>query len=125
MTIGFGIVGCGMIANFHAQAIGRIRGTRITACLDTFTSAADRFAAANKCTAYRELSGLLADSAVDVVTICTPSGAHRDPEAMMQSMRKALTESLRDMQDYSTDELLKRRFERLMSYGKFKQASAK
>jgi acetyl-CoA carboxylase carboxyl transferase subunit alpha len=52
-------------------------------------------------------------------------GAHRDPEAMMQSMRKALTESLRDLQDYSTDELLKRRFERLMSYGKFKEASAK
>jgi acetyl-CoA carboxylase carboxyl transferase subunit alpha len=52
-------------------------------------------------------------------------GAHRDPEAMMQSMRKALTESLRDLQDYSTDELLKRRFERLMSYGKFKEASSK
>ena len=52
-------------------------------------------------------------------------GAHRDPENMMQSMRKALTESLRDMQDYSTDELLKRRFERLMSYGKFKEASGK
>ena len=52
-------------------------------------------------------------------------GAHRDPENMMQSMRKALTESLRDMQDYSTDELLKRRFERLMSYGKFKEVAAK
>ena len=52
-------------------------------------------------------------------------GAHRDPETMMQSMRKALTESLRDLQDYSTDELLKRRFERLMSYGKFKEAPAK
>jgi acetyl-CoA carboxylase carboxyl transferase subunit alpha len=52
-------------------------------------------------------------------------GAHRDPEAMMQSMRKALAETLRDLQDYSTDELLKRRFERLMSYGKFKEASAK
>ena len=50
-------------------------------------------------------------------------GAHRDPETMMQAMRKALTESLRDVQDYSTDELLKRRFERLMSYGKFKEAS--
>ena len=51
--------------------------------------------------------------------------AHRDPEAMMQAMRKALSESLRDLQDYSTDELLKRRFERLMSYGKFKEADGK
>ncbi len=52
-------------------------------------------------------------------------GAHRDPEAMMQSMRKVLTETLRDLQDHSMDDLLKRRFERLMSYGKFKEASAR
>ena len=52
-------------------------------------------------------------------------GAHRDPEAMMLSMKKALTDSLRSLQDYSLDELLKMRFERLMGYGKFKEASAK
>ncbi|MEO1767531.1 acetyl-CoA carboxylase carboxyltransferase subunit alpha [Thiobacter aerophilum] len=52
-------------------------------------------------------------------------GAHRDPEAMMQSMRKVLAETLRDLQDYSVDELLKRRFDRLMSYGKFKEAGSR
>lgn len=52
-------------------------------------------------------------------------GAHRDPESMMLSMKKALTDSLRSLQDYSLDELLKMRFERLMGYGKFKEASAK
>jgi acetyl-CoA carboxylase carboxyl transferase subunit alpha len=52
-------------------------------------------------------------------------GAHRDPDAMMQAIRRALSESLRDLQDYSIDELVKRRFERLMSYGKFKEAPAK
>ncbi|MEJ5210848.1 MAG: acetyl-CoA carboxylase carboxyltransferase subunit alpha [Burkholderiales bacterium] len=52
-------------------------------------------------------------------------GAHRDPDAMMQSMRKVLTETLRDLQDYSVDELLKRRFDRLMSYGRFKEAGAR
>ena len=26
MAIGFGVIGCGMIANFHAKAIGDIRG---------------------------------------------------------------------------------------------------
>jgi len=31
--------------------------------------------------AYHELDAMLADDAVDVVTICTPSGAHRDPAA--------------------------------------------
>ena len=79
MPIGFGLVGCGMIANFHAKAIEQIRGAKIVAGFDTFTASADRFAAANGCTAYHKLSDLLADPRVDIVTICTPSGAHRDP----------------------------------------------
>jgi acetyl-CoA carboxylase carboxyl transferase subunit alpha len=52
-------------------------------------------------------------------------GAHRDPEAMMQSLSKALTESLRKFQGKSMDEILKERYERLMSYGKFKEISAR
>src|SRR3990172_1384105 len=79
MTIGFGIVGCGMIANFHAKAIENIRGAKIAACFDTFTASADRFAAANGCRAYQRVEDLLADPAVDVVNICTPSGSHKDP----------------------------------------------
>ncbi len=52
-------------------------------------------------------------------------GAHRDPEAMMQSMRKAIADSLRQFQGKSMDELLQERYERLMSYGKFKEAPAR
>ncbi|MEX2287086.1 MAG: Gfo/Idh/MocA family oxidoreductase [Planctomycetaceae bacterium] len=79
MTIGFGIIGCGMISNFHARAIEHIRGARIVACFDTYAPGAQKFAAANDCKAYKNLKEMLADPAVDVVTICTPSGAHRDP----------------------------------------------
>jgi predicted dehydrogenase len=76
---GFGIIGCGMIANFHAKAIGDIRGAKVVACYDTFPTAADRFAAAQGCRAYHELKAMLADPDVDVVTIGTPSGAHLEP----------------------------------------------
>jgi len=76
---GFGIVGCGMIANFHALAIAQIKGAKIVACFDAFGAAAEKFAAANKCKKYDKLEEMLADPAVDIVTICTPSGAHRDP----------------------------------------------
>ncbi|HMK14267.1 MAG TPA: acetyl-CoA carboxylase carboxyltransferase subunit alpha [Burkholderiales bacterium] len=48
-------------------------------------------------------------------------GAHRNYEEMMQYMKKALQDSLKQVQDKSIDELLKMRFERLMSYGKFKE----
>jgi UDP-N-acetyl-2-amino-2-deoxyglucuronate dehydrogenase len=68
-----------MIATFHARAINDIRGARIAACFDAIPAAADRFAAANGCRAYRDLNEMLADSAVQVVTVGTPSGAHLEP----------------------------------------------
>jgi UDP-N-acetyl-2-amino-2-deoxyglucuronate dehydrogenase len=79
MKIGFGIVGCGMIANFHAKAIEQIRGTKIVACTDSITAAAERFSQSNQCTPYSTVKEMLADPAVNIVTVCTPSGVHRDP----------------------------------------------
>ena len=72
---GFGIIGCGMIANFHARAVGDIRGAKVVACYDAVPASADRFAAAQGCRAYHRLDQMLADPAVDVVTVGTPSGA--------------------------------------------------
>ena len=48
-------------------------------------------------------------------------GAHRNYEEMMRNMKKALQDSLKQLQDKSLDELLRTRFERLMGYGKFKE----
>ena len=79
MAIGFGIVGCGMISNFHAKAIADVRGAKLTACFDTVGASADRLAAATGCTPYLKLDKMLADPGVDVVVIGTPSGAHMEP----------------------------------------------
>ncbi len=79
MAFGFGVVGCGMIANFHAKAIADIRGAKLVACYDAFPKAVDRFSSANSCQGYHDLADMLANPALDVVTICTPSGAHMEP----------------------------------------------
>ncbi len=79
MATGFGIVGCGMIANFHAKAISEIRGAKLVACYDTVPEAARRFAEGHGIRAYEKLDDLLADPAVDIVNVCTPSGAHMEP----------------------------------------------
>lgn len=79
MAIGFGIVGCGMIANFHAKAIADVRGARLVGCFDTYAASAERLADATGCRAYSRLEDLLANPAVDVVSIGTPSGAHLEP----------------------------------------------
>ena len=79
MATGFGIVGCGLISDFHARAIGDVRGAKLVACFDTVPAAADRLAASTGCKAYHSLKRFLADPAVEVVTVGTPSGAHMEP----------------------------------------------
>jgi len=79
MATGFGIIGCGMIADFHARAIEDCRGAKLVAGFDMVPAAADRFAEKTGCTAYNDLDAMLADPDVDVVTIGTPSGAHMEP----------------------------------------------
>ncbi|MDA1232308.1 MAG: Gfo/Idh/MocA family oxidoreductase, partial [Planctomycetota bacterium] len=79
MNTGFGIVGTGMIAHFHATAIQAMAGGRVGACFNQNVEKAKAFAAEYGCKAYSTLDELLSDTKVSIVTICTPSGAHRDP----------------------------------------------
>ena len=51
-------------------------------------------------------------------------GAHRDHRAMAQSVKKALQEALKQLAGLSSSELIERRFERLMSYGRFREQPA-
>ena len=50
-------------------------------------------------------------------------GAHRDPQAAAQALKKALGEALKQVQDRKPKELVEARLERLMSHGKFKEAT--
>ena len=50
-------------------------------------------------------------------------GAHRDPQAAAQALKKALAEALKQLEEYKPKELVERRLERLMAYGKFKEAT--
>ncbi len=52
-------------------------------------------------------------------------GAHRDYELIMQTMRRVLSEEMEKLHSKNTDTLLAERFERLMSYGKFKEVAVK
>ena len=52
-------------------------------------------------------------------------GAHRDQDAMMESLKKAIKTNLTTLQKTTTEKLLETRYERLMSYGKFKETVKK
>ncbi len=79
MAVGFAIIGTGMIARFHAQAIQAIPGAKLVGCYNHNLERATAFATEFECIAYSNLDELLANADIHVVTICTPSGAHLEP----------------------------------------------
>ena len=62
---------------------------------------------------------------VDKIVPEPVGGAHRSPEVMMETLRAALKEELTRFKSKSIKSLLVTRYERLMSYGKFKEAAEK
>ena len=72
-------------------------------------------------TAHR-LKGL---GLIDKIVNEPVGGAHRDYEGMCTNLKRALADSLRQFSGMSVTDLLERRHERLMSYGKFKNTSSK
>ncbi|AKU13652.1 acetyl-CoA carboxylase carboxyl transferase, alpha subunit [Azoarcus sp. CIB] len=61
---------------------------------------------------------------VDRVVNEPVGGAHRDYRVMSQSLKRALQDALRQVADLSPAELVEKRFERLMSYGRYKEQNA-
>jgi len=59
---------------------------------------------------------------IDKIVAEPLGGAHRDPQATAQSLRKALAEALKQLREKKPKELVEERLERLMGYGKFKEA---
>jgi acetyl-CoA carboxylase carboxyl transferase subunit alpha len=62
---------------------------------------------------------------IDRVVAEPMGGAHRDPEQMMQTLRRALTDELARLQAKPVPDLLETRIDKLMSYGKFKETAVK
>ena len=79
---GFAVVGCGMIARFHARAIQEIPGARVAALVSrTPSNAADllKETGITACPVFGTIEEVARAPGVDAVIITTPSGAHREP----------------------------------------------
>lgn len=77
---GFGIVGCGMIAGFHARAINDIKGAKVVAVHTSKPENGRKIAEiVGGCAIYSDYEKFLKHPGLDIVNICTPSGAHLDP----------------------------------------------
>jgi predicted dehydrogenase len=78
-TLGFGIVGCGMIAGFHAKALSEASGARLAGVAERSADKARRFAERNGIPFWTtSVEELAARPDVQAVCVTTPSGAHLD-----------------------------------------------
>lgn len=75
----FGIIGSGNIAGTHARAIAAMQGASLRSVFNHRAEGAEKLAAGHGVRAFSDLAGFLADPDLDIVTVCTPSGAHFEP----------------------------------------------
>jgi len=78
-TWNIAIVGAGVIADFHAKAIGDLGNGKLAGFFDLAVERAAQLAQKYSVKAYNTLDQLLGDPGVDVIAIATPSGAHMEP----------------------------------------------
>ncbi len=76
--VGFGVLGCGVIGDFHASAMKETPAARLAAVADVDEARAKKVAEKFGCRWYGSLEELLQDPEVEVADICTPSGMHAD-----------------------------------------------
>ncbi len=77
--IRFGIIGCGVIADFHANAIMELQDEAIlVGVTDVVYDAAEKFSKRHGIRVFATLEEMLSSSEIDVVNICTPSGYHAE-----------------------------------------------
>ena len=77
-TIGYGIIGCGMISEIHAKALAEIEGAKLIAGFDPVPGRAKAFGEKFGCLGYENFDEFLANEDIEAVTIATPSGLHLD-----------------------------------------------
>ncbi len=88
------------------------------------------YKSADKASVAAEALGITADKLktlglIDKIIPEPMGGAHRAPDEMMASLKTALKEELTRFKSKSIKTLLVSRYERLMSYGKFKEVAEK
>jgi predicted dehydrogenase len=104
----FGIVGCGVIAGTHADAITSLPDAKLAAVADVDLAAAQHVGQKYGVAAYGSLAEMLERTDLDVVTICTPSGMHGEQAVQtMRSGRHVIVEKPMEIRAAAVEEMLR------------------
>ena len=103
----FGIIGTGMIAQMHADALHLAENAELVIVYDTVVERAEKFAAANNCAFASDFDKFLA-SPIDAVTVAVPSGIHGEAAvAAAQAKKHILCEKPLEVTISKTEALIK------------------
>ena len=106
--LGFGFIGAGAIANFHAQAVAASRGGRLIGVVSRRRATAETFAKTHGIGfAGDDVSELLEQPGLDAVCITTPSALHLEPAlAAIRAGKHLMIEKPLDATVEGTDQIL-------------------
>lgn len=105
--VGFGLLGAGLVAPFHAQALNNSSQAKLVAVADVAADRAGKLAAEFGCRAYGSLEEMLADPEIQCVNVLTPNAYHYDAViAAAQAGRHVLVEKPPAMSLRETDSMI-------------------
>lgn len=103
----FGIIGAGMIGQFHAKAITAMSGGELHSVFDLRAEAAEKLASEFGAKAFSDIDAFLADPELEIVTVGTPSGAHLDPSlAALKAGKHVICEKPLEITTERIDQLM-------------------
>ncbi len=107
--LGFGFIGAGAIAHFHARAVAAARGGALVGVVSRTRATAEKFAAEHGMTfASDDAGALLKQPGLDAVCITTPSALHLEPAlAAIRAGKHLMIEKPLDATVAGTDRILR------------------
>jgi UDP-N-acetyl-2-amino-2-deoxyglucuronate dehydrogenase len=78
-TLKTGIIGCGKVAGMHASVLNAIKKSAFTSVCGRDEKRTQEFASRYGVKAYTNVTEMVSKEKLDMVTVCTPHPAHKDP----------------------------------------------
>ena len=104
----FAILGCGVAATIHADAINQLEGAALKGVFDPNISSRETFSQKYNITPYNTFDELLNDGEVDIVCVCTPSFLHAENAIdILNSGKHAVVEKPMAMSSDDADAIIK------------------
>lgn len=107
MDLKFAIVGCGRIAQRHAEHIKNTDGCLLVACCDIIENKAIELAEKHGTSHHLSMDEMLLNADIDVISICSPNGLHAEHSIKgLQSGQHVLCEKPMALSSYDCGEMI-------------------